>query len=225
LIGIFALVGSTAHAQVTISVTGTADATGLGYTLGQTYTFTYTIAPSVTSNGFSFSNATNTLWYDYNLSHDPLFTSVTAPGLAGTFTRPPGTTDPHSFIQIRHPSGVDTLEVSASSQSGDIGLTVSGFAVQYAYFYLTNAGTAFAYPGTYTDPATFFQSYTGTYNTTAGATHYLDIYAPTGSPTHAYFTISSLTIAAVPEPSTYAAFAGAAALGLAFLRRRLLARS
>ena len=34
------------------------------------------------------------------------------------------------------------------------------------------------------------------------------------------FTIDNVTITAVPEPSTYAACAGAAVLGLAFWRRR-----
>jgi hypothetical protein len=38
------------------------------------------------------------------------------------------------------------------------------------------------------------------------------------------FSLSATPITAVPEPSTYAAFAGLAALGLAFWRRRLVAR-
>jgi len=69
------------------------------------------------------------------------------------------------------------------------------------------------------DPTTHFGARPGVYNVTAS--NFLRLYGLGGGGNEvAAFTLNQLTISAIPEPSTYAAIAGAAMLGLAVWHRR-----
>jgi hypothetical protein len=63
----------------------------------------------------------------------------------------------------------------------------------------------------YVNPATYFSAYAGTYALNTGILKMYDV----GAGHNTTFTATSLTIGAVPEPSTYAALIGLAALGYA----------
>lgn len=87
-----------------------------------------------------------------------------------------------------------------------------------------------AYTASYTDPATFFANYAGTYTPTSDTLRVG--WSDAGWYDTLNFRITSFAIsvtgtplAPVPEPSTYGAMAGAAALGFAWWRRRSRARA
>lgn len=228
LLGALALAVPAVQAQVAVSVTATAVNTNLGYTLGQTYTFTYLVAGNFSSNASSYFDGTNNIWREYNVAHDLLFTGVTGDGLAGTYVRPIlDLTDPHSLIEMRPnvaTPGSDHLEMSVSSQLGDIGLTADGEAVRTVYMQLRSSGANFLYSG-YDQPSTVLLASAGTYSPNTGDTHGLTVYSLSSG--YADFSVTSFTISAIPEPSTYAALAGLGALGFAVWRRanRLRARA
>jgi hypothetical protein len=216
---------SAAHAQISITLSGTATNNTLGYTIGQPVTFTYTIASSFGNYTPSYFDASYNNWYEYHVPADSLFTAVTGTGLTGTYTRPTfDDTDPHSFLQLRKNvdgSGYDFMQMSAGSQHGDMGLSVGGELVQSIYMQLSRTGANFAFAATWVEPTTVLSAAMGTYDPTLGTTYGLTITRTIGG--NANFEITSMTISAVPEPSAYAMFAGVSALGLAMYRRRKLA--
>ena len=79
-----------------------------------------------------------------------------------------------------------------------------------------NWGPSFATPGSYTSLTAYFSPYIGAHTLLAGG--YVDITPSSGPALH--FTATSLTISAVPEPSTYAALAGLVVFGVVVIRRR-----
>ena len=205
-----------AHAQVTVTVIGTANSTALGYTSGQSATFTYTLTNSFSNNANSYFDSTYNEWFEYHLTADQLFTSVTGTGLTGSFTRPTANdTDPHSYVETRkdYPTaGVTFLQMSAASQQHDMGITVSGADVISIYFQFYGSGTAFA-SGAYDQPAAVFSATTGIFSPSQAS----GLTVSTSGSGSISFNISSMTIStsAIPEPSTYAALCGLAILGFA----------
>ncbi|MDI1248669.1 MAG: PEP-CTERM sorting domain-containing protein [Lacunisphaera sp.] len=73
------------------------------------------------------------------------------------------------------------------------------------------------FPETYVDPVSYFTNHLGTYVPDAGSEvrFYIQNFDP-----YVGFTVTSLTIAAVPEPATVALGLGVAALGVVLIRRR-----
>jgi hypothetical protein len=202
------------RAQITFTLTTTADATGGGYNAGQTYQFTYTLAPTWSNNGASSYTATTNNWTEDNPANDQLFTSVSGSGLGGTFARPSA---PYSYIAN---SSTGNLQLYASADGAAVtGLTTLSGTPLRGVGAQVDTAISFATPGSYTDPATSFASVLGTYAATGS------ILLNTGTVGYD-FTISGLTIASpIPEPSTYAALLGMAALAWGIRRRHLAARS
>lgn len=226
-----------ASAQITFTFTATADATGEGYTSGDPYTFTFTLGNFTNLSGSypSWSRENKTRYQEETTDDDQLWASVGGSGLGGSFVRPTeDPEDPFSFIQTEIPlNNVDLYNNAIGLQAGTdgngtqtVGLTtLSGTSLYRIAAYLEDA----ALPDwpmdqgdpTETTPYDYFSAYIGktyTAGDTDGNYRQVGLY---GEDTYFTFTITSLTIGgAVPEPSTYAALFGVAALGVAVWRRR-----
>lgn len=98
-----------------------------------------------------------------------------------------------------------------------MGLTFNGNIVSDIYVGANFNGLNFDFPSQSLPVATtYFSAYLGTYTLNATYGHYFTIQ----NVGQIDFTPTSLTISAVPEPSTYAAIFGALALGLVVWKRR-----
>ncbi len=211
-------VAVSAAAQVTFTITATAlSNTDELYTIGGTYTFVFT-----TGSSFTQSDSFDQTWSEEFTTNNQLFQTVSGSALGGTFVRPVTSLhDPFSYINVN--PDFDSIRLTAAADDSRTGLTslngtqlirVSGdivpSSVDFGNFL---AGT--------TSLFTYFASYQGTYALTEDS--FFELISTNGE-TMASFTGTSVTIsvAAIPEPSSYAALAGVAALGLVIVRRRRL---
>ncbi|MBI2812785.1 MAG: PEP-CTERM sorting domain-containing protein [Opitutae bacterium] len=147
-------------------------------------------------------------------------------------------------------TGTDTITVNNAGSFGNIYWNAGGALTAAPAFSLgTLISSTLTYDGTVTpriwisgggnsgiDIALGFSATTGTTTLVGqGPTFFVD-YSPAGPPFTFLESVSSFTLllgtggqnisvvhSAIPEPSTYAMFAGVAALGLAIVRRRKLA--
>lgn len=210
-----------ASAQVTFTITATANGGGFGYTPGQVVTFSFTTTGADLTgnihNGNAFVAGSHNLWSEDFTSDTQLFTAVSATGFSGTYTRPSGSGDPFSAVDAVVPGfGQLSLQVKSEAfSSPSIGFTAGGFAVSSIVANQLDWGQSFPAPGTYTPLNTYFAPYVGTHSLNPGG--YVELFFNT---TPFDFTPSSITISVVPEPWSYAALFGFAALGLAAHRRR-----
>lgn len=206
------VVGSYAD-PVQVSVTGTAISTAMGYTSGQSYTFNW-----ILSDGYTGGSADNfpsyaNLWHSAITADPLLWTSFSGDGLSGTYTRATGTsTAPYDYISAD--SGGLYLHAGNQDPSGSsIGLTVDGTEVLTVYAYslgipgLDYSDTAFV------NPASWLAGYTNTYTLSSGGIRVRD-----ETYTDIFFTPTSATIQAIPEPSTIA-FVGIFGSGIFIVRR------
>lgn len=205
-----------AQADLTFTFDVTSTGNALAYTNGQNATFVFTLHDNSPATPVGSAISGNYSWDEEALT-DPELWTVAGTGLLGTYTRPNlSGGSPYSGLEIYGAS--NALKAYVSMDSGTNGLTVSGQNVSTITMFGTFTGLTFPdITGTLPDPVAYFGSKLGTY--TASATHLARVWGTTS----ADFTLNSLTIAstsAIPEPSTYAAFAGAGVLGLAFWRRR-----
>jgi len=203
-------------AQVVFTVTATANATALGYTASQSVAFTFVLhdfSPAVPAGG---PGSTYYLWMDDFLTDPELWTSVSGTGLGGTWSRPNASnTAPFSKILASSPNA---LQLYASHEGGVTGLTVNGVALQSVDMNATYTGLAYpAFNGSsLPDPTAFFSTLPGTY--LAASTSTARIYDDLNN--SVTFTITGLTISAIPEPSICAFTAALGALGFVAWRRR-----
>ncbi len=220
------------HAQTTFTINATPTANSLGYVTTQTYNFTFTLNTATnagTSGGAASSDYYD--WYDEFTFHPAVWTNVVGDGLAGAWQNPASAiadnashliaTTPNSTFVSPHIPGASggSFQLFAGADQTNIGLTATGKSVKSIYFDGDFTGLNFSnITGTLPDPNSYFANHLGTYATSQTFTGWIR----TTDFDNAFFTINSLTIAtsAVPEPSTYAAIAGAAMLGLAVWRRR-----
>ena len=198
---------------VQISITGTADTTEMGYTAASTYTFNWVINDVYPSgNGDSF-NDTRNRWSSEETTDFALWTSVSGDGLAGTYTRPSGTSwAPYGSIY----NETNFFRVTAGnddSATSSMGLTVNGIEAQYIEISNLYLGISLALPETFTNPADYFANYAGTYTPTSGGVTIQD-----ESGNEIDFTATSVTIGVVPEPAT-AGLLGISAIVFYILRR------
>ncbi|MDI1247936.1 MAG: PEP-CTERM sorting domain-containing protein [Lacunisphaera sp.] len=205
---------ASASAQTVFTITATADSTGVGYTATQAYTFVITSGASFASNGNDYFNSSESFWAEYDTGDDQLVTSLGGTGLSGTYTRPTAI-----WNELDVHSSYMTLRTGPDDFDGAFGVTRLDTADLHSFYTRIDSGISFTPSATYVEPfgpSGYFSNYTGSYS--AGG--YVDLRDTAG--THTYFTITNLSIsaAAIPEPSTYAALAGLAGLGLAMLRRR-----
>jgi len=206
-----------ARAQITFTTTGTAVGTAGGYTNGQTYTFVYTTG-SFANNASSSFNSSVDNWYEDTTGDDQLFTTLTGSGLLGIFTRPVTTfSDPFSqlFVSASNP----LLKLQAAADSSNIGLTtLNATPIKLAAVNVTG-GVSFFNAGGYDQPASYFSAsnnYLGSFPSATG----LIYLQGAGFATIETFSITSLTISAIPEPATSAVMLGFGALALVAWRLR-----
>ena len=209
-----------ARAQVTFTITGTANANtaAYGYNVGQAYTFVFTIPGNYSSPNSAFTANSSHIYADEDTTLDTnLFTSISGSGLAGTFVRPTdATTAPYSQVGT---SNVTELQIYVGSDTGShIGLATLNVTSLEHIRVTTLNGPNFAFPGTYETPASYFQTYVGSYTTSTGGIYLGD--SVNNEP--ASFVMTNLTIAVtpVPEPATDAVWAGLIGLGVVQVVRR-----
>lgn len=238
---IFALLltlASSALGQVTFTITATVDPQDSGptldhnnedvlaysgYTPGQTVTFTFTTESTFTGSG-SLSTVMKRIWTADYPTDGTLWNAISGTGLGGAYTRP---AESSSNIWVSTGTSNPFRLLATDQASISMGLTVNGRDVRAIILTDTNlAAPSFSnFNPSYLDPDDYFTnpaSYiSGDPFTPIAFTAGVLTVEFDGSVV--YFTPSSVAIslAAVPEPSAYAALAGAVALGLATLRRRL----
>ena len=218
-------------ANILISVNGTVSSAdpGMGFTVGQPVTFFWEIndyapTPPVGKVGSQYE------WNEERDTDPALYASVGGTGISGTYRRLPGTA-PYETMYAG-PNGTGTLEVysehdefSAAVNHGLFLTANPDYFVDsiYATPVLSAPGfSGFAIGATLPNPAEYLASYAGSYTITGGGMN-LDTrnINSTSSRLRASFTPTSMSIAAVPEPSTYAmALAGLGFTGYSMFRRR-----
>lgn len=215
------LAGATAaRAQIIIMVTATANSTGNGYTAGQTATFTFSVTGADLSadSGDQFFSYTNR-WWEETTADTSIFTAISGTGITGTYAQPSANAgDPLTYIQALPTVGGNlTLEAGAEAPGSSIGLVVNGTSVSYIVAGNLDWGQNFPAPSAYTPATAYFTPFTGTQTLNTGS--YVDI-SLVGGPL-VRFTANSLTISAIPEPSTAASLlVGLGALGAVSVARR-----
>lgn len=217
--------GSPAWAEpivFTASGTITAADSGMGYTVGQTVSYQWTLNSNFTKPGSSnFSTFVN--WNEENVPDPPLWTNVQGTGIAGTFQQAPNN-GPNNNLSAYDSGGIWVrLNTDSASATKNHGIYL---AANPDYFIvrvnlgifdspLTAPGfTGFAIPasGPLPKPNDYFADYLGTYSMsfTPGPFDLPDISArnSSGSFLGAKVAWNSMTIAPVPEPSTWLLAAG-----------------
>jgi len=210
----------TTHAQITFTVTATADNipgnAAQDYIAGQAYTFVYTLTPEYPQNHNYFPGQ-NYAWFEKDVTTEtPLFTAVGGTGMGGHYTDPIATGgSPFSFATT---SNSNFIELYAGADHGNIGLTtLAGTPLSDAIACMNLGDINFATPGAYTNPANYFSAYLGNYHAWGGT---VGLYR--GTFVGATFQVTNVSISnqtAIPEPSTSAALLGLGVLGWALSRR------
>jgi hypothetical protein len=211
---------SSASADITINVTAKALGPDFGYQQDDIATFVFTLNPGDFSSNVSgnFFSSANNRWGDEAVSELPTFTNVTGTGLGGAWVRPTlNTNDPYSLLVTVDDGMDDVFGLIAGDDGGyGIGLTAGTHTLGKIQIDATRLGLNFNFTGTYTDPTAYFNSLLGPYVATTGTLQLWDI----DQIAHLSFSVQSVTIGAIPEPSTAASLVGLAALAVATRRRR-----
>lgn len=196
--GVFAL-------PVSVSVTGTADTTAMGYTQGESYTFTWIVNDGYTgSDGFGdggdIFSSTENRWFSTSINDPWLWSSVSGDGLAGTYTKP-SDNDQAPFEQLKINSDGLLCWAATKSVSITMGLFVDGAEVWNIVAYDLKIPGLDYMDTSFVNPTAFLENYLGTYSSAGGG-----IYLDNGHAQNIEFTVSSVTIGVVPEPSTILLF-------------------
>jgi hypothetical protein len=244
-----------ASAQTTVTITAKADNSGymsdyapLGYTFGNSYTFTFVIPAGLAQNGngeTGYSTSSST-YRSESAAQGSFFTSISGTGLSGSYVTPTDT-DRFEDLGVYSNGGDPFMYIRAQSLANNLGLTLrdNTTAITGIEFQVNDPNVSFDYPGSrpdstdaednpiYVNPATYFGTYNNFGTVTGGEadSHFqmnnsiiprlVLSYIDGGTTSIDFSPISiSISAAAIPEPSTYAALAGLGALGLAVLRRR-----
>jgi hypothetical protein len=230
--GFLALLGLAhlASAQTMFTVTATANSTTNNYTSGNSYTFVFTLGSGSTFSGAYTSDRTS--FQDETTASDSLWSSVGGTGLLGSYVRAVGDPgDPFNIAAAELPPNYtnQSLYLVAGTEQNvtqTIGVTtLSGTNLSWIEVSIDDSALpswTMAISGT--APASYFSGYTGTYTGLTGANaDTVKLYNASGGGLILDFNVTSVAISAVPEPSTYAAAFGLAALIFAGWRRRKLA--
>ncbi len=195
--------------QFTLDATATANV--FGYVAGNSYQFTVNLAPSYSSTQPADYLANLPAWQRDSGSDELLFSSLNGYDIANV----------RQWLYLRG----DIVQITIPGDGAFVGIT-SPNGTQMSYF-----NTAFDFvtsavaPG-YVDPNTALAPFAGSFPVTGTTYNYIQLLDMNGNETHA-FTVTNVTLAAspVPEPATYAALSGLAALGFVGYRRRRASRA
>ncbi|GAT32433.1 PEP-CTERM protein-sorting domain-containing protein [Terrimicrobium sacchariphilum] len=217
MIGLAVLVMSVASARsaVLFTINAVSDVAQLGYTSGQSLTFQFLVSEDYSSAESYFSSTANN-WVDEVASAHSLFTSITSPGLAGTYV---ATLDPYAWV-ANDDTGFLNLYVDTEVPSASIGVTTPDDTAIKKIDIGIDQAASWTFPNAAVTPGTYFALFQGSLN--IGANTYFSMYSVGGDSYD--FRVTSASVGVVPEPSAWALF-GFGVLGLMgwrSLRRRSL---
>ena len=226
---------STQAGVVRITVNGSiSSSSAMGYTVGDAVSFYWDVndyAPEAPVGGMSSSGA---FWTQEDDSQPLLFAGAGGTGIGGSYREPDAHgpyerlatwPNPSSGYDISAELKTDGFDVSLRNHGLYLTANNSYFIRELKFSDRIGAFPLSAFSGPVPNPATFLSNYLGTYTATASSTSGANaVIASNGSQivSAAFITtsvsISSLSAASVPEPSTWAL--GVGGLALAAWRRR-----
>ena len=209
------LAAGSVYANIVVSVTGTANYTAMGYTSGQSYTFNWVVNAGYTGgSGDRFNEAENK--WDAEIISDPLlWTSVSGDGLAGSYSRPyVDASAPYDILSATY-RGLELGAANDVPETDSMGLTANGVEVQYMAAYNLNIGAMDSSETSFVNPATWLNTYVGTFAQSSGSMYLVD-----EASNQIDFTPTSVTIAAIPEPASAMMLIFGAGVGLVIHRAR-----
>lgn len=220
LCGIAVLPLDVSASPISVSVAGTANETKMGYTQGESYTFTWVVNDGYTGSdgigdGGDIFNSIENLWFSTSTNDPWVFSSVSGAGLVGTYTKPI-TNNQAPFEQLLVNSAGLRCWAATKTVSITMGLLVDGAEVWNIVAYdLTIPGLDYS-DALFVNPTTYLENYSGTYSSIGGG-----IYLDNENMDEIEFTATSVTIGVVPEPSTFLLL-GIGGLGAWILRKNRL---
>lgn len=204
------------RSQVTFTFNAYASGTSaLGYNDGQNYTFVFTTPADFTYADESTFTSSESSWVDTNPAAPTLFSEVSG----DAFSQPsvPTAGDNQNFNLEAYSSG--GMRIYLNNYVEQLGILTPWVEANLNEFFLTTGHfTDFVLGTSFVEPTSFFADYNGTYVPSWGN---ITMSADEGG---ALFFVTSVTISAVPEPSTWGVILGTAGLSIALLRRRQLRR-
>lgn len=220
-IGAFLAAGApAAFGQTVFTFTATADASVHGYTSGSSYTFIFTA--NTGNPGLDTFGSSQNKWLEETLGDTQLVTAIGGTGLLNSYVRPTSSNGaPYSNVTDTDPNQLSLLV--RNDDNGSLGIqTLDGTDLWGIQPSSTVASAAFTFPGT-SDFSGYWAGFVGDYPSSSGT---LSLFAP-GFSTLATFSITDVSISAVPEPADLAAIFGLLALmgGIARRRRQRAAAS
>jgi hypothetical protein len=233
-------IGAGAQASTTITITIAANQSGYetqyaayGYTHLSTYTVAFTIPSGIAANSNSntYGNGLGQNYRSESAADGTFFSSIGGSALLGAYSVPADTNRYENFgVSLNGGKPYFVIKVQNTAE-GPTGLKMlNNTDLTGIDFFVNGSGFAFNYGEEYIDPALYFATYmtspsnlisTGPFNDGPWGDNGIRFDLLFGSEDSLSFGVNSFAItSAVPEPSTYAALLGLAALGLVALRRR-----
>ncbi len=221
--------GRAADIIVTVNGNITSASPGMGYAVNDPVSFFWVVndyAPATPVGNTSNSDYT---WKEEQASEPQLWANVGGTGIGGTFTRAPGaapwerliTRSTSTNFEIR----MDTDSFSTSTNNHGLYLNANpSYLMRKILFNAQTNATFGGFGGPLPNPTDYMANYVGTF----GVTSTVDgqIIGDNGQQSLiANFAATSVTIAQVPEPSTYALAAIATGVIAAIARRRKARRA